>query len=50
MDKAQKKYRDMQREYYDKQSMYMLTQNHSGHENNPDYARTLLQNLSLIHI
>ncbi len=44
MDKAQKKYRDMQREYYDKQSMSMLTQNHSGHENNPDYARTLLQN------
>ena len=44
MDKAQKKYRDMQREYYDKQSMSMLTQNHSGHENNPDYACTLLQN------
>ena len=44
MDKAQKKYRDMQREYYDKQSMTMLIQNHSGHGANPDYDRTLLQN------
>lgn len=44
MDEAQKKYRDMQRKYYDGQSENMLEFNHGGHCKNPDYESTLLQN------
>lgn len=43
MNDEQKKYRDMQRKYYDEQSENMLKFNHGGHCKNPDYATTLLQ-------
>ena len=43
MNDEQKKYCDMQREYYEAQSEDMQRFNHGGHELNPDYACTLLQ-------
>lgn len=44
MNDEQKKYCDMQREYYEAQSEDMQRFNHGGHCDNPEYARTLLQN------
>lgn len=44
MTDEQKKYRDMQRKYYDAESNKMLAFNHGGHCRNPDYDSTLLQN------
>ena len=44
MNEDQKKYRDMQRKYYDEESRDMIIQNHAGHGLNPEYGPTLLQN------
>jgi len=46
VDEKLKKYRDMQRKFYDTTAEDMHRSNHSGHGDNPDYVKTLLMNIN----
>jgi SAM-dependent methyltransferase len=46
MDEKLKKYRDMQRKFYEATAEDMHRSNHSGHGDNPDYVKTLLMNIN----